>query len=218
MIRLLPRSPRGTWLLAGAVWLACVAALWRALPIVPRTTWTLPSPGRLLGFTPDDAVLVTSSYGTVETMCSFGRSRVSLVWEGGPRGPVRFWDVATRRECRPAWEETEFVGQTRVSAAGHVLRYSGALTPLSQELHIPLDGPALKLPEQEAELASALPVPAADRWLVYAPKDDWDHLRVWDLHERRLAGTVRTGRRPDVPAPGPYAHRTADGRFLVTSS
>lgn len=218
MIRLMPQSPRGTWLLAGAVWLAGVGVLWWALPIVPRTTWELERPGRLLGFTPDDAVLVTSSSGVVETMCSFGRSSVSLAWEGGPQGPVRFWDVGTRRECRPAWEEREFVGQTRVSAAGHVLRYTGPIMPTGNELHIPFEGPVLKLPEQEAELAASPPVPAADRWLVYAPKDDWDVLRVWDLHERRLAGTVPTGRRPDVSAPGPFPQRTADGRYLVTSA
>src|SRR5262245_4425242 len=42
MIRLLPRTPRGTWLLAGAVWLAGVGALWYLVPAVPRAEWTLP--------------------------------------------------------------------------------------------------------------------------------------------------------------------------------
>src|SRR6185369_11126346 len=104
---------------------------------------------RLLGFTPDDAVLVTSS-GSLAQLGCFEQPNV---WRGGPQGPVRFWEVRTRRECRAAWEEHEYVGQTRVSAAGHVLRYTGAITPMENEFHIPLDGPDLKLPEQEAELA-----------------------------------------------------------------
>lgn len=35
---MLPRSRRGTWLLAGAVWLAACAGWWWALPVAPRTT------------------------------------------------------------------------------------------------------------------------------------------------------------------------------------
>jgi hypothetical protein len=35
-MRILPRSRRGTWLLAGAVWCAACAGLWRALPVVVR--------------------------------------------------------------------------------------------------------------------------------------------------------------------------------------
>jgi hypothetical protein len=56
-MRLLPRSARGTWLLAAAVWVAGCALAWCILPPVPRGTAFLPgvSLHQLLGFGPDCA-------------------------------------------------------------------------------------------------------------------------------------------------------------------
>jgi hypothetical protein len=51
-MRLLPRSPRGIWLLAAAVWLAGCAVLWPALPALPRASITVPGIHQLLGFGP----------------------------------------------------------------------------------------------------------------------------------------------------------------------
>jgi WD40 repeat protein len=41
-MHLLPRSRRGTWLLAGAAWCAACAGLWWALPVVPLCSWDVP--------------------------------------------------------------------------------------------------------------------------------------------------------------------------------
>jgi hypothetical protein len=60
-MRLLPKTPRGTWLLAGAVWLAGVGALWWALPCRPRGAWPTEEPAVVHGFIPGTAVLLTSS-------------------------------------------------------------------------------------------------------------------------------------------------------------
>src|SRR5579871_227533 len=42
-MRLLPRTPRGTVLLAAAAWLAAVVALWELLPYRPSMTFTVPA-------------------------------------------------------------------------------------------------------------------------------------------------------------------------------
>src|SRR5262245_52521442 len=58
-MRLLPRSPRGTWLLAGTVWLACVGALWSALPYRPRASWPAAEPAHVHGFIPGTSVVLS---------------------------------------------------------------------------------------------------------------------------------------------------------------
>src|SRR4051812_33535968 len=84
-MRVLPRSPRGTWLLAAAVWLAGSAALWWALPYRPRAVWATGEPAALVGFVPGSSVLLT---------CSPWRDGI----DGPPRrwlGPLVFRDVET---------------------------------------------------------------------------------------------------------------------------
>src|SRR5439155_15280875 len=49
---LLPRSRRGTWLLAAAVWLAACAGLWWALPVLPRGEFRLPKGAELVSLGP----------------------------------------------------------------------------------------------------------------------------------------------------------------------
>jgi hypothetical protein len=55
-MRLLRRSPRRIWLLAGAVWIGlCAVFLW-GLPVLPSTTMTLPNTADFLGFGPSNNV------------------------------------------------------------------------------------------------------------------------------------------------------------------
>jgi hypothetical protein len=49
---LLPRSRRGTWLLAGAAWCAACAGLWCGLPVAPDRTIRIDGPLRIIGFSP----------------------------------------------------------------------------------------------------------------------------------------------------------------------
>src|SRR5262249_53528499 len=60
MIRLMPRTPRGTWLLAGAVWLTGCAALWWVLPYRPRAAWPTEEPAVVHGLIPGTVVVLTS--------------------------------------------------------------------------------------------------------------------------------------------------------------
>ena len=86
MIRLLPRTPRGTWLLAGAVWLGGVGALWWALPYRPRAAWATEEPAVVHGFIPDTMVLLTSSPSSPNDL---GRPVEPML------GPVLARDAAT---------------------------------------------------------------------------------------------------------------------------
>jgi hypothetical protein len=77
-MRLLPRTPRGTWLLAGLAWAAAWAALWWALPVRPRVEWQAPCSSQLIGFLGDGRTLVTLDNPARDRLCR-----------------VRFWDADT---------------------------------------------------------------------------------------------------------------------------
>jgi WD40 repeat protein len=55
---LLPRSRRGTLLLAGAVWLTACAGYWWVLPVVPRGVMKLPEWSHLIALGPDSATAI----------------------------------------------------------------------------------------------------------------------------------------------------------------
>jgi hypothetical protein len=58
-MRLFPRSARGTWLLAAAVWVAGCTGLWFQLPEAPRATLRLPVDADLIGFGPNGETALT---------------------------------------------------------------------------------------------------------------------------------------------------------------
>src|SRR5689334_16796328 len=80
-MRLLPRTPRGIWLLAAAIWAAACTVAWLVLPIRPRAEWATDSPMLPVGFVPGRRTLVC---GTV-LGGDAGR--------GETLGPLRFFDA-----------------------------------------------------------------------------------------------------------------------------
>src|SRR5262245_23515558 len=106
MIRLFPRSPRGTWLLAGAVWLAGCGTLWWALPPAPTAEWTVPDFTEQWGTAVEpDLVAVNSRNG----IAAIAGHQFAFSYIGHPdgmnylnhyRGPVRVFDLMTGRELR----------------------------------------------------------------------------------------------------------------------
>jgi hypothetical protein len=103
-MRLLPRSRRGTWLLAGAVWLAASAGLWRALPFVARVVIPV---GEILGdygslglleFSPDSSRVVWLMWPNSAVVQPPEKSLVVREWDratGQPTGQV------LKLPCRP---------------------------------------------------------------------------------------------------------------------
>jgi hypothetical protein len=73
MMRVLPRSARGTWLLAAMTWAGACAGAWGLLPGMPRTTLHLPVEAELVGFGPNgDTVLVRREISRQD--CSWSES------------------------------------------------------------------------------------------------------------------------------------------------
>src|SRR4051794_5849467 len=104
-MRLLPRTPRGTWALAAAVWLAGCAAIWAVLPGVPRVVIPYADAGMPNGFTADGRGVYGYVYG------SFDPSRDYLrIGAGGPApdGPFRIWDLETGRPL-VTWHQPDSV-------------------------------------------------------------------------------------------------------------
>jgi hypothetical protein len=61
-MRLLPRSRRGTWLLAGALWCAACAVWWWALPVAPRAVLDLANDVQFLSFDMNPAYAIVARY------------------------------------------------------------------------------------------------------------------------------------------------------------
>src|SRR4051794_9898748 len=87
VMRILPRTPRGTWLLAGLVWLAGCAILWRVLPVRPRAEWPDTGVKQLVGFAPARQAFVTYSYRGPDAEHPRGISC----------GPLRSWEADSGR-------------------------------------------------------------------------------------------------------------------------
>src|SRR5262245_5053749 len=79
-MRLLPRTARGTWLLAGAAWLTACAVVWWVLPARPRAAFPMAPGEGLLTVLPD------------------GRGGVSARERDGTfTGPIRIWHASANR-------------------------------------------------------------------------------------------------------------------------
>src|SRR5262245_27024506 len=93
-MRLLPRTPRGTWLLAAVMWLAGCAILWWQLPDVPRLVVSAEG-AYVAGFT-DDGRWVQ------------GHGNYSAERPDAPvgDGPFRTWDPRTGR-LAASWQKPD---------------------------------------------------------------------------------------------------------------
>src|SRR5262245_57502822 len=58
---LLPRTPRGTWIIAGVIWAAGTALLWWGLPVRPRAEWAISGDEHPIGFAAARTSFVTAS-------------------------------------------------------------------------------------------------------------------------------------------------------------
>jgi WD40 repeat protein len=210
MIRLLPRSPSRTWLLAGAVWLAGCGALWCVLPYRPRASWPTEEPAVVHGFVPGTSVVLTS-----------------MPWSGtidGPPGPMLgplvARDAATGevREWFPDGERLTLVDpgvDGRHVIVGRVIDGRARLF-----LHDAADGTVIaELPRggPRAENENDQPRDAYEQFAAFRPDgrqiayadrvDEQPWLRVWDVQTRREVAALS-----DAGAPAAWS---PEGRTLA---
>jgi len=207
MIRLLPRTLRGTWLLAGAVWLAGVGALWWALPYRPRAAWQTQEPAVVHGFIPGTKTLLTSSSFMPNDL---GRPSDPV------RGPLLARDAETGEvgEWFPDAERLTLVDPDvdgRYVLVGRVLLGKARLC-----LHDARGGGIVaELPqadERDDPLPTAIDQFAAfrpdGRQIVYSDRLGGRRcLRIWDVDSRTEVTALTDG--------GPPAAWSADGRTMA---
>jgi WD40 repeat protein len=112
-MRPLPKTPRGTWLMAGLAWAAACAVAWSLLPIRPRAEWTLPARGWLCCCLPGWAVVTADrdpTYGPTATP---------------PGGSLRLWDAASGRPLHSVPGPPAHVYAARPSRTGRWLALFG---------------------------------------------------------------------------------------------
>jgi WD40 repeat protein len=112
-MRLQPKTPGGTWLLAGLVWTAACAVAWTVLPARPKAAWALPARGWLCcGLS--GGILVTADEDP-----TYGPRPAAP-----PRGLLRLWDAnAGRLLCSVAGPPAHFYA-VRPSRTGRWLALS----------------------------------------------------------------------------------------------
>jgi hypothetical protein len=169
VMRILPRTTKGTWLLAAAAWVGLCAAAWEVSPLRPRLQWRLPEPGRPIGFG-SPQLLVTAGGFTDSTLVHGVRYQHS--------GPFRLWDLTTGRQVG------EFAGPSPPSEQCSVSRTGRWLVCLgsgSQFLLDTTDGHWLAAPDDPPHGPSEVIFEAADRWLLIRFGWHWKKYLLPDL-------------------------------------
>jgi WD40 repeat protein len=92
-MRLLPRSAKGTWLLAGAVWLAGCLIVWLLLPGVPRVVVPFTNAGSMDAFTADGRSICGQIYESFDPASQHPRG--PTIDGMAAIGPFRVWDLET---------------------------------------------------------------------------------------------------------------------------
>jgi hypothetical protein len=202
MIRRLPRTPRGTWLLAGAVWLAGIAALWWALPYRPRASWPTEEPAHVHGFIPGTSVVLTSS-----TWIDMGTLGGPLLARDAASGEVREWlpDGERLTLVNLGVDGRSVVIGRVVAGRARLFLHDVAGGDIVAEL--PRDGRE-NLNEPRGRYEQAAAIRPDGRWIAYADPDGHRRrLRVWDVETKQEVATL-----PDA---GPPLAWSPDGRLLA---
>jgi dipeptidyl aminopeptidase/acylaminoacyl peptidase len=202
-MRLLPRTPRGTWQLAGAVWLAGVGVLWWALPYRPRAAWPTEEPAVLHGFIPGTAVVLTSSPWSPGVGAPPSWILETLVARDAATGEVREWfpDGERLTLVDPGVDGKHVLIGRVVDGRARLFLHDAADGKVIAKL--PPGGPGA-----ENEFAAFCP---DGRQIVYSDRTDGQPvLRVLDLVTRQEIAATTVG--------GERAVWSPDGRKLAYGS
>jgi WD40 repeat protein len=168
-MRLLPRSAKATWLLAGVVWVGLCVLVWWGLPVRPRAAWRLPERGVLFGFLPGSNLLITANRRSDPPPPSAARILF---------GPIRLWDAESGRLVSEFAGPTDHFNSATLSRTGRWLAMARNLYDAgSVEGKVPADSPALWLldltdgrlttsPAFRAQYVSSCVFGPEDRWLI----------------------------------------------------
>ncbi len=195
-MRVLPRTAQGTWLLAGAVWLAACAGFWWVLPPQPR--WTLPGPSSFLGFLAD------------------GRTGISIGYDPttGYQGPIQVWDIPAGRLLASYFgpeDRFRYVFRTR---GGRVVLISKDETTsdrfrirlLDPESGALAEGPHFQHRGDEVWVCFQW----GGRLLAYPDETGGGPRIIWyDLEAGEAVGTI--------PGPSRSSQFSPDGRWFITT-
>src|SRR5262245_1314663 len=165
-MRALPRTPRGTWALAAAVWAAGCWGLWSVLPVCPRVEWELPINSFPVGVLPDQTLLTASL------------THITLAGDPvlrSPSGPLRLWRDG--RLLREFLSPADRFSQSQVSRTARWLALFA--TPTLRLLDL-TDGHVTEAPVGVDQLDGLFFGPA-DRRLSYVAGGTLRHLTVPDL-------------------------------------
>jgi hypothetical protein len=192
-MRLLPRTPRGTWLLATAVWLAGCVALWWALPYRPRAAWATEEPAVVHGFIPGTAVVLTSSPWSSTIDGPPGPMLGPLVARDAATGAAREWlpDGERLTLVEPGPNGRHVVIGRVIDGRARLFLHDAASGKVIAEL--PGGGPrAENENDQPSDANEQFAAFRPDgRQVVYADRVDGQRwLRVWDVDARRECAAV----------------------------
>lgn len=184
-MRLLPRSSRGTWLVAAAAWLAACYGVWYFVPAYPRIVIDVGSEAQRFQFSPDSENLVVYGWGKQPDYVSGSQ---------GLFGQIRYWDVASGQqvgETIDTWAETPF---------------EDSISPDRRWWYLSRAGPPPSQPKVfDVANRQFVTLPSLGGWrnhyVAFTPDSRFmivenffeEHcdLVVWDLHQQRIHATLR---------------------------
>jgi WD40 repeat protein len=204
MIRVLPRSPRGTWLLAVAVWLAGCAAFWWVLPYRPRASWPTEEPAVVHGFVPGTAVVLTSMPWSSTIDGPPGPMLGPLVARDAATGQVREWFPDNERLALvdPGVDGKHVLIGRVIDGRARLFLHDAADGKVIAEL--PRGGPrAENENDQPADAYEQFAAFRPDgRQVVYADRDGEQRwLRVWDLKMQQEVAAISNAEPPAAWSP-----------------
>jgi WD40 repeat protein len=177
-MHLLPPTSRGTRLLAFAAWIGLCAATWMVFPVKPRAEWTLPQPGAIIGFTPDQNLLVTANRGLDPPPTSADQNLY---------GPIRLWDPESHRLVREYAGPTGHFNSATLSRTGRWLalaNYTADDRPVEDPALWLLDltdGQLTRSPAFRGKYATSCIFGQNDRWLICSVNGHAERVSVPDL-------------------------------------
>jgi hypothetical protein len=199
-MRLLPRSAKGTWLLAMALWVGLCIGGWNVMPIVPRGTLRLPSDSYLLCFGPNAETALVLRY--VLPVAGVIVDHHSL----------EVYSTSSENPKEILLQNCGFIQLVGKSADGQtlLLRETDVPHPRLFQIDLPLWSiHPLRADMTDASTAQWKPA-VPDHQFRVTRDDATKSLVLWDImRERRHA--VLTGLNP------PFAF-SADGRWFVAGS